>query len=69
MKAHEIRELSVEEITTRIAEWEKELFRARCSQSTGQLQNTISLRDLRRDIARAKTIFSEKRNAADEPGK
>jgi len=66
MKAHDIRELSVDEVQTRIADWEQELFKARCSQAIGQLQNTISLRAMRRNIARAKTILSEKRNAADQ---
>ena len=66
MKTHEIRELSADEINTRITGWEQELFKARCSQAIGQLQNTISLRVMRRNIARAKTILSEKRNAADQ---
>ena len=66
MNAHEIRELSVEEINSRITDWEQELFKAHCSQAIGQLQNTISLRVMRRNIARAKTILTEKRNAADQ---
>lgn len=67
MKAHEMRSLSNEELTSRITGWEDEFFRARCNQTVGQLGNTNQLRQMRRDIARGKTILSEKnRNAASE---
>ena len=67
MKAHEMRALSDEELSSRLAGWEEEYFRARCDQTVGQLQNTNQLRQMRHDIARGKTILNEKtRNAASE---
>jgi large subunit ribosomal protein L29 len=67
MKAHEMRSLAQEELATRVTTWEEEYFKARCNRTVGQLQDTSQLRKLRRDIARGRTILSEKvRNAASE---
>ena len=67
MKAHEMRSLADEELASRLVGWEEEYFRARCNRSVGQLQDTSQVRKLRRDIARGKTILSEKsRNGASE---
>ena len=67
MKAHEMRSLAVEELTTRVTTWEEEYFRTRCEQAIGQLTNTNQVRKVRRDIARGKTILNEKnKNAASE---
>lgn len=59
MKPHEVRELSAEELVTRIGGWEEQLFRARCNAAVGQLSNGNELRLLRREIARGKTILHE----------
>ena len=58
-KASEVRELSVEEIEQRLTETNEELFNLRFQHATGQLENYRRLRELRRDIARLKTILRE----------
>ncbi|MBU0678058.1 MAG: 50S ribosomal protein L29 [Verrucomicrobia bacterium] len=60
MKASELRDLTVDELQQRYEETQKELFNLRIQQSTGQLENPIRMRDLRRDVARIKTIISER---------
>ena len=60
MKSEEVREMSAEEIEQRITELEEELFRFRIQNATGQLENPVRLRYLRRDLARCKTIQREK---------
>lgn len=62
MKATEMRTLSPDELATKVTGWEEELFRARCEKVVGQLTATHTIPDLRRTIARAKTILSEKRD-------
>lgn len=67
MKAHEMRSLASGELAARVTTWEEEFFRARCEQAVGQLTNTNTVRKVRRDIARGKTILNEKiKNAASE---
>ena len=63
MKASELRDLSVDELTAKARELRGELFNARIKKTTGQLENTAKLRTLRRDIARAETILRERRGA------
>ena len=63
MKSSEFRELSVEELEAKPRELRGELFNVKIKKSTGQLENTAKLMLLRRDIARAETILSEKRGA------
>lgn len=60
MKVEEIRKLSNEEITTKITESKKELFELRLKQSTGQLEKPSKMRELRKTIARMKTILKER---------
>jgi large subunit ribosomal protein L29 len=64
MKAAEIRELDVAELRTREKELDDELFRLRIQKSMGQLEAPAKLRDMRRDLARIKTILREKQQAA-----
>ena len=64
MKASDMRPMEIEELETRLAEWEEQLFRRRCEKKIGQLDNLELLRQTRRNIARAKTIMNEKRHAA-----
>ena len=63
MKATELRDLSVDELTAKARELRGELFNARIKKTTGQLENTAKLRTLRRDIARAETLLRERRGA------
>ena len=60
MRASDIREMSVEEIQSRIAELEEERFRLNFRSATEPLDDPLRLRGIRRDIARLKTILRER---------
>jgi large subunit ribosomal protein L29 len=60
MRASDIRELSVEEMTARIAELEEERFRLNFRSATEPLDDPLRLRGIRKDIARLKTILRER---------
>jgi large subunit ribosomal protein L29 len=60
MRANEIRELSVEEVKSRIAELEDERFRLNFRSATEPLSDPLRLRWIRKDIARLKTILRER---------
>lgn len=64
MKPAQLRDMTVEEIKAREAELGKELFNLRMRHATNQLENPLKLRSLKRDIARVKTIISEKKRGA-----
>ncbi|MBU2512438.1 50S ribosomal protein L29 [bacterium] len=59
MKAAEFRQLSEEDLKSKIRNLEENLFRLRCNKTIGQLEDTSALKQARRDIARAKTILGE----------
>ena len=63
MQATEIRELNEQELRDRIAELEEERFRLRLRAATQPLEQPHRLRDLRKDIARMKTVLSERTTA------
>jgi large subunit ribosomal protein L29 len=58
-----LRELTSEELQARIDEGEREIWNLRFRSATQELENPIMLRHLRRDIARMKTVLSERENA------
>ncbi len=58
--AEQFRDLSDDELTTRIAETKEELFRLRVQHATLQLADTSQLRHVRRDIARMLTVQRER---------
>ena len=60
MKANEIRSLSVEELDKKLAELKKDLFMLRMQHATNHLDNPIKISNVRRDIARVKTVLREK---------
>lgn len=60
MQAKQIRELSVDEARQKEREIAEEIFRLRMRKSTGQLDNPMRLRLLRKDLARIKTIERER---------
>jgi large subunit ribosomal protein L29 len=60
MRAEEIRELTVDDIKTRVAELEEERFRLRFRSATEPLENPLRLRTIRKDIARLKTVLTDK---------
>jgi large subunit ribosomal protein L29 len=61
MKAREIRELKLDELSAKSRELRGDLFNAFVKRSTGQLENTAKLKQLRRDIARVETVLCERR--------
>jgi len=63
-KAQDIRAKGADELQGRLGELKKEQFNLRFQRATGQLENTSRVREVRRDIARAKTIASQKRASA-----
>jgi large subunit ribosomal protein L29 len=60
MQATEIRELNDQELEARIAELQEERFRLRLRAATQPLEQPHRLRDLRKDIARIKTVLTER---------
>jgi len=60
MSNKEIRELTNEEILTKIEEYKEELFNLRFSQATGNLEKPSRIRELRKLVARMKTILRER---------
>ena len=60
MKTKEIRELTTEEINNKIAESKQELLKLRFKQATGSLENPARIHELRKDVARFKTILKER---------
>ena len=60
MKANEIRNLSVEELDKKLQELKKDLFMLRMQHATNHLDNPIKISNVRRDIARVKTVLHEK---------
>jgi len=59
MKASEIRELSPEERQRKVVELKEELFNLRFQNEIGQLENPQRIKQVKRDIARVKTIIRE----------
>ena len=60
MKIHEIREMKTEEIIQRIKDEEKNLVDLRFSHQLKQLTNTSKIKNVKRDIAKLKTILHER---------
>jgi len=63
MKREDIRSLSADELTARVAELRDEQFRLRFRSATETLEDPLRLRVVRRDIARALTALNEKQGA------
>ena len=59
MKANEIRKLSAAELDSKLADLKKDLFMLRMQQATNQLDNPLRIADVKKDIARIKTIIRE----------
>ena len=55
-----MRELTEVELKAELEKMKKELFKLRFQHVTGQLENPVKMRELKRDIARVKTIIKEK---------
>ena len=63
MTAGELRELSPDELVAKSGELRGEAFNVMIKRSTGQLENTARLKQLRREIARVETVMHDKRGA------
>ena len=61
MKATDIRAMTIDQIDDEVLKLKKEQFNLRFQRATGQLENTARVREVRRDIARLKTIAQQKR--------
>ena len=59
MKAKEIRDLSADELNQKLASLKEELFGLRFQLATGQLENPMRIKDVKKTIARIKTIQRE----------
>jgi large subunit ribosomal protein L29 len=60
MELKKMRDMTGAELNTELSKMKKELFNLRFQHATGQLENPIQMRELKRDIARVKTIIREK---------
>ena len=60
MKAKELTNLSVEDLNKKLNELKKDLFMLRMQHATNQLDNPMQLANVKKDIARIKTIIREK---------
>ena len=63
MKANEVRKLSSADLEKKLTELKKDLFQLRLQHSTNQLENPVRINEVKRDIARVKTIIREQQLA------
>ncbi len=61
MKSADIKAMTVDQIDDEVLKLKKEQFNLRFQRATGQLENTARVREVRRDIARLKTVAHQKR--------
>jgi large subunit ribosomal protein L29 len=64
MKTADIRSMTIDQIDDEVLKLKKEQFNLRFQRATGQLENTSRVREVRRDIARLKTIAQHKRQGS-----
>lgn len=60
MKVNEARDLTTEELVDKVGDLKRELFNLRFQMATGQLDNPMRIKEVRRNIARAKTVLRER---------
>ena len=60
MKAKDIRERSDDELRKTLGDLEEQLFKLRFQKSTGQIDNPIKIREVRKDIARVMTVMNQR---------
>lgn len=66
MEMNKIRQMTDVELSSELDKMKKELFNLRFQHVTGQLENPVKMREVKRDIARVKTIIREKEMAKAE---
>ncbi|EDS72341.1 50S ribosomal protein L29 [Anaerofustis stercorihominis] len=60
MKAQDIRNMSEQELNNQLSSLKEELFNLRFQHATGQLDNPLKIREVKRDYARVKTVLRER---------
>ena len=65
MKPQELKELSADELRTKEKELADQLFKLRFQQSLGQLESPMKVKNVKRDIARIKTLLNESPKATE----
>lgn len=60
MKVNKLRDLSTAELEKKVDNLKEELFNLRFQMATGQLENPMKIKEIRKDIARAKTVLRER---------
>ncbi len=60
MELKKMRDMTGAELNTELSKMKKELFNLRFQHATGQLENPVQMRELKKDIARVKTVIREK---------
>ena len=63
MKANEVRKLSSADLEKKLTELKKDLFQLRLQHAINQLENPVRINEVKRDIARVKTIIREQQLA------
>ena len=63
MNVKEVRDLSNEELVKEVVSLKEELYELRFAQATGTLENPARIREVRKTIARIKTVITERKNA------
>jgi large subunit ribosomal protein L29 len=69
MKADDLRHMTLDQLDDEALKLKKERFNLRFQRATGQLENTARVRQVRRDIARIKTIAAQKRGGQPAPAR
>lgn len=64
MKAKDVKAKTTDELNAELEQLSKEVFNLRFQKASGQLENTARVRDVRRTIARIKTVLGERQRAA-----
>jgi large subunit ribosomal protein L29 len=64
MKAKDVKAKTSDELSAELAQLTKEVFNLRFQKASGQLENTARVREVRRTIARIKTVLGERQRAA-----
>ena len=60
MNAQELRDKTTDQLREELSNLKKEAFNLRFQQATGQLENTARMRSVKRDVARVKTVLTQK---------
>jgi large subunit ribosomal protein L29 len=61
VKTKDLRAMTVDELESKLLECKKEQINLRIQQSTGQLQNTSNIKKVRREVAKIKTLLTERK--------